>query len=118
MDAFRKRIREVESEYKLERGKKEKRLESNCKEQEELRRRLEMLEREESQLRHELSVGDSQEDAAQQAKKKAEEDVKDWRMEIVELQNKAETSLKVMKEMSGESSAVILLRKILVFYEY
>lgn len=105
MNAFNERIKKITSEYKKEEKRKQTRLESNKKEQEELRQRLAKLEEEETQLEEELAAGRSQDEEAERSKGNAVKNVGDWRERIVELQGRAETSLKVMKEMSGKGES-------------
>ena len=102
LSTVKKRMDKITSDYKKEEGDKQKRLSSNRKEQEELRKKLSQLECEEERLQEELSLGQSQEQEACDAKKEVMSDVEVWRGKIVELQGRSETSLKVMKVMSGE----------------
>lgn len=98
------RMDKATSGYKTEEKSKERRLKENREEQEALRHKLAALESEETKLESELSSGRSQEQEAEEARKRVLGGVEEWKGRIVELQSRAETSLKVMREMSGEDN--------------
>ena len=96
------RMDRATSDYLREEQAKIKRLTENRREQERLREKLAMLEKEESKLDREVTAGKSQGMVAVDAREKAAGEVKEWREKIMELKNRAETLLKVMREMSGK----------------
>ena len=102
------RIEKITSSYKVEESTKKKRLEDNLKEQKRLRERLAELEEQETRLGNEIRVGESQDSEAVEEKAKVVSEVEEWKEKVEELRRRAETSLMVMKEMSGESQSSTL----------
>lgn len=102
MNSLKTRMGKAVSDYKMTERASEKRLKENQKEQEELKRKLAMLEKEETRLKRELGSGQSQEREAEEASESVVCEVREWRARIQELQNRTETALRVMREMSGQ----------------
>ncbi len=100
---FKVHVEKTTSAYKAEETKKKRQLEENRKEQERLRKKLAELQKEEAVLDREIALGESQERDAEDEKGRAVVDIESWKEKVDELRRRSETSLKVMKEMSGKS---------------
>lgn len=84
---------------------KKRKLAANLQKQKELSATLAGLEREQIMLERELSSGEEQSQQAREVRGKVRKDIVEWKEKVVELKSRAETSLKVMKEMSGKCSS-------------
>ena len=80
---------------------KNSKLQRNRDEQESLRRRLQQLEQEEKQLERDIDDGRMEESEARQVRDNAHKQVDEWRRKIEDLQERVETSLNIMKQMTG-----------------
>lgn len=106
LKSFEMRMGRVITECKDREQKQRRQLSDNRQKQEELRKKLAELEEEEKRLAMELSAGENSDQEVAEARAGVSRDIGQWKEKIVELEKRANTSLRVMREMSGEANDI------------
>lgn len=98
--SFSTRTAEARVDYQRQAANRKYKLEKNRDEQEKLRRRLAELEEERSSLEHEEMKGEDEEREAREAAAVAVGQVDGWQAKIKDLQQRVDTSLQIMRDMT------------------
>ena len=98
---FSMSMAQASKEYQQQQADRRSRWEKNIGEQKKLRKRLAELEMEKNCLEHQMVQGEAEERDAKETRVKARRQADGWQAKIVDLQQRVDTSLEIMRDMTG-----------------